>query len=69
MMTDPIVESVRDELHQRSQRGISKYGTTLALNHAELTERIQHLKEELLDGALYCEWILQKLKSYADDGR
>lgn len=68
-MKDNIVESVKAEFDMRSQRGISKYGTTLAGNHAELTERIQHLKEELMDGCLYCEWILQRLKKYEDDGK
>lgn len=68
-MIDPIVESIRSEFHVRSQLGIAKYGTTLAGNQAELVGRIQHLKEELMDGCLYAEWILQKLKSYADDGK
>jgi hypothetical protein len=54
---DPIVESVRTKLLDRSQVGIKKYGTTIWDNTDE--NYIKHLQDELLDGANYCE---QKLR-------
>jgi len=50
---DPIVESVREQLLNRSQIGIKKYGTTLEENNDD--DFLQHLKEELMDAVLYIE--------------
>lgn len=49
--TDPIVERVREKLLSRSQAGIAKYGTTLARTDLTRREWLQHLQDELLDGA------------------
>ena len=54
-MVDKIVEKVKQELDERSKRGIAKYGTTLEREDLNFADWIQHLKEELLDAALYCE--------------
>lgn len=63
-MTEPtgIEAAICREIAERQQMGKSKYGTELADNPAEICERLQHLKEELLDGAIYCEWAIGKLK-------
>lgn len=53
MTRDPIVEAVREDLHQRSQHGIAKYGTTLAGNPIGLQAWLQHAYEEALDFACY----------------
>ena len=50
---DPIVEAVRDDLLQRSQVGISKYGVNLARNDLSLRDWLQHAYEETLDQANY----------------
>ena len=50
---DPIVEAVRDDLLQRSQVGISKYGVTLARDDLSLRDWLQHAYEETLDQANY----------------
>ena len=60
-MTDPIVDSVIHQFKKRSETGIYKYGTTLYENPLELSEWIQHLKEELMDAVLYLERIKFKL--------
>lgn len=54
---DPIVESVVNDLRERSSVGINKYGTTLEENNHD--DFLQHLKEELMDAVLY----LTKLQS------
>jgi hypothetical protein len=59
---DKIVEDVIAKYRQRSELGISKYGTTLEGNKATLIEWLTHLQEELMDATLYIE----KLKSDLD---
>jgi hypothetical protein len=56
---DKIVEDVKQKFDLRSERGVSKYGTTLENNEANLIEWLTHLQEELMDATLYVE----KLKS------
>jgi len=50
---DDIVADVCLRLVQRSQRGISKYGTTLKENNTD--NFLNHLFEELLDASLYIQ--------------
>jgi len=52
---DPVVEANRALLHERSQVGIKKYGTTLS--EANLTNReiLRHALEETLDLANYLQ--------------
>ena len=56
-MRDQIVEDVIDKYLERSQIGITKYGTTLETNNKD--NYLKHLQEELMDATLY----LQKLMS------
>ena len=60
-----IETQVIADIRARQQRGIAKYGQTLAENPAEIKERLQHMYEELLDGALYCKWARNKLSEKA----
>ena len=55
--TDKIVEDLKREFDIRSCVGIDKYKTTLQDNNRD--DFLQHLKEELMDAALY----IQKLQS------
>ena len=55
--TDPIVESVRQKLLDRSKIGLKKYNSSIFDNIDE--NYIKHLQEELLDGANYCEQVLR----------
>jgi len=64
-----VEAQVARELAARQQLGIRKYGGTLAENPAAVIQRLQHLKEELMDGALYCQWAINQLTLEADDGR
>ena len=66
---DPIVESVIQRMRRRSIRGVEKYGMTLAENPADLLEWIQHLQEEMMDAALYCERLKMELNNERDDGK
>jgi hypothetical protein len=59
---DSIVDSVRDDLHKRSQVGIKKYNTTLADNPGDLLYWLQHAYEEALDMALYLKRAIEEIK-------
>ena len=53
---DKIVENVRQKLLERSNTGIEKYNSTLQDNNKD--NYLNHLQEELLDGANYIEKLL-----------
>jgi hypothetical protein len=55
-MRDEIVERVVDKMYERSQIGITKYGTTLYNNNKD--NYMLHLQEELMDAALYLEKLM-----------
>lgn len=57
--TDSIVEKVRSDLLIRSQRGISKYGTTLDRKDLTRKEWLQHAYEEALDLANYLKKLIE----------
>ena len=44
---------VCEEIALRQQKGINKYGTTVADNQLSLREWLQHALEETLDQAVY----------------
>lgn len=44
---------VCDEITLRQQKGLAKYGTTVADNQLSLREWLQHALEESLDQAIY----------------
>lgn len=54
-MRDQVVDSVIDKYYERSQVGITKYGSTLYKNNKD--NYLKHLQEEMMDATLY----LQKL--------
>ena len=62
-----IEAKVCKEIELRQQRGLRKYGITLGDNPASMIARLQHFKEEMLDGALYAEWCIERLKAMGDD--
>lgn len=55
-MRDQIVENVVDKYLERSQVGITKYGTTLQQNNKD--SYLKHLQEELMDATLYIEKLI-----------
>ena len=60
VMRDLIVERVRTKLYQRSQTGITKYGTTMERTDLSRLDWLRHAQEELLDGAVYLERLIQE---------
>ena len=54
-MKDRIVEQVIAKFNERSQRGITKYGSTLERNDLDVYEWMNHLQEDLMDAILYLE--------------
>ena len=60
-MKDKIVEEIKKEFDVRSCIGIAKYKTTLEENDSD--DFLQHLKEELMDAALYIQKLQSQLKN------
>lgn len=59
---DMMVEAVRQDLLERSQRGIRKYGKTLDREDLGLKDWLLHQYEELLDAALYTKRAIRELE-------
>ena len=60
---DSVVESVREDLLQRSKIGIKKYNATLDRTDLSLVEWLQHAYEECLDQANYLKKSILILKN------
>lgn len=56
---------VCEEIALRQQKGINKYGTTVADNNLSLREWLQHQYEELLDAAVYCRRAIAEIDANA----
>ena len=52
---------VCQDIAERQQLGIAKYGTTLADNPLTLREWLEHQYFELLDAALYCKRAIKEI--------
>jgi hypothetical protein len=66
-MKDTIVEAVINQFKERSNVGINKYGVTLDRTDLSTLQWMIHFREELMDGLLYLERVIQdteKLKTY-----
>ena len=61
---DPVVESVRQKLLDRSNVGIKKYNTTLDSNNTD--NYFNHLQQELMDASLYIQKIMQQEKDITE---
>jgi hypothetical protein len=59
-MRDQIVEDVIGKYLDRSQVGITKYGTTLETNNKD--NYLKHLQEELMDATLYLQKLMDQNK-------
>lgn len=61
MNPDRIVERVRSKLLERSQVGIQKYGCTMEREDFDFLKWISLFQEELLDGAVYAERMMEEI--------
>jgi hypothetical protein len=61
---DTITEAVINDLHSRSERGWSKYRTTLGVNNHQ--NMLQHAYEEALDLAQYLKKEITTLNTVQD---
>jgi hypothetical protein len=58
----PIVAAVRADLLARSERGLAKYGTTLARTDLTPEDWVWHAYEEALDKAVYLRAAYEAMK-------
>ena len=59
---DKNVEHVVSQLREREQQGLRKYGVNTERTDLSALEWLQHLQEELMDGAVYIERLKKELK-------
>ena len=58
---DENVENVVSQLRAREERGLSTYGVNTERTDLSTIEWLQHLQEELMDGAVYIEKLKKEL--------
>ena len=58
---DKNVENVVSQLREREKRGLNKYGVNTERTDLSTLEWLQHLQEELMDGAVYIERLKKDL--------
>jgi hypothetical protein len=58
-----IEDKVSEKLLSRAERGFSKYGVTMEREDLTYKEWLIHLQEELLDGAVYIEKLLEVIEN------
>ena len=61
-LMDKNVEAVVSQLRAREERGLSKYGVNTERTDLSTLEWLQHLQEELMDGAVYIEKLKKEMK-------
>ena len=59
---DPIVLAVMNKFYERSQTGITKYGTTLDRDDLSHIEWLNHAQDELMDATLYLERLKREIR-------
>tara|TARA_R110000868_G_scaffold51567_3_gene163203 strand:+ start:12 stop:242 length:231 start_codon:yes stop_codon:yes gene_type:complete len=64
-MRDKIVEQVVDKYYERSQVGITKYGTTLENNNKD--NYLLHAQEEAMDLSLYLQKLIEIVRTTPND--
>lgn len=58
-----IEAAVCDDIASRQEKGVAKYGTTVADNPLSLREWLQHAYEETLDKAVYLKRAIAEIDS------
>lgn len=58
-----IEAAVCNDIAERQQKGIAKYGVTVAENPLELREWLQHAYEETLDKAIYLKRAIAEMEN------
>ena len=59
---DTNVEKVIAQLRERKEKGLKKYGVTTNRKDLSHLQWLQHLQEELMDGAVYIEKIKSEMR-------
>lgn len=54
-------EKIEALLDKQDAKGMGKYGCPLEQSPAEMTEKLNHLAEELTDGLRYVLWVMDDL--------
>lgn len=67
MSATGIEAIVCHDIAKRQSMGLNKYGTTVGDNPLELREWLQHMYEELLDGAIYARRAIAEIDKQQEE--
>lgn len=69
MSRDKVVDAVRNDLLERSKRGLTKYGVTLERKDLKLKDWLIHAYEETLDNANYLKRAIMEMEDASETVR
>ncbi|MGE7932141.1 hypothetical protein [Viridibacillus arvi] len=61
ILANPILRNVQEKFELQTAKGLAKYGETVNPDSYSVEGWLNHLQEELIDGAVYVETVLSKL--------
>ena len=63
IIKDSVVDSVIEQFKERSETGISKYGTTMDRKDLSPLQWLIELQQELMDGVIYAERLKKDMQN------
>lgn len=61
ILANPILRNVQEKFELQTAKGLAKYGETVNPSSYSVEGWLNHLQQELIDGAVYVETVLNKL--------
>ncbi|MEX3621881.1 hypothetical protein [Viridibacillus arvi] len=61
ILANPILRNVQEKFELQTAKGLAKYGETVNPSSYSVEGWLNHLQQELIDGAVYVETVLSKL--------
>lgn len=61
ILANPILRNVQEKFELQTAKGLAKYGKTVNPSSYSVEGWLNHLQQELIDGAVYVETVLSKL--------
>lgn len=62
ILKNPILRNVQVKFENQTTKGLAKYGETVNPKSYDTIAWLKHLQEELIDGVVYIEVLIQKVK-------
>lgn len=66
ILANPILRNVQVKFENQTTKGLAKYGETVNPKSYDTIGWLKHLQQELIDGVVYIEVLIQKVEELQD---